>query len=179
MVLTSFPTDQRRGKVKVKILAHTVCRLHGQELRAHVEAGQEVEVDYQEFLLLKENGKAELVKVAQAPRKPATLAELEKEVLSRGYSEEAAKEIAQARFDGVHGEGARYLQPQEPVTEQLGGDSPDGEVAIEESVFRAAVEKKTKAEIVALAKQEFGLELDEASKKDELVDAVVKAATKG
>jgi hypothetical protein len=44
-------------------------------------------------------------------RVPATLEELETEVLSRGYGKKAAKQIAQERFDGVFGDGSRYLCP--------------------------------------------------------------------
>ena len=175
MVLTSFPTDQRRGKVKVKITDHTVCKPHGPVFKGDI-----VEVEYSQFLILKENGKAELVKVEGAPRKPATLEQLVAEVKAAGYSDEAAEAIAQERFDGKHGEASRYLAPQQPVSEQLGGD-PQGEaeeVEVDGSVFRAALEKKTKAEIVALAKEEFGLELDEAKKKDELIEAVAAAAVK-
>jgi hypothetical protein len=55
------------------------------------------------------------------PAKAATLEELEAEVLSRGYSADAAKKIAQDRFDGKYGPGARYIHPDDPLQK-----APDG-----------------------------------------------------
>jgi hypothetical protein len=186
MVLTSFPTDQGRGKVKVKITGHTVCKPHG-----YLEPGQEVEVDYSDYLLLKENNKAERVS-APVSLRLGSLEELEAEVLAAGYSPEAAKSIAQRRFEGTDGEGARYLTPQQRVSEALGGDREDaGEEegegegdkkppagAGEDFVaqFRESLEKRKKAELVELAKAEFALDLSESSTKDELVEAILKAA---
>jgi tyrosyl-tRNA synthetase len=57
---------------------------------------------------------AEIVgrKVASYQRTPATLEELEAEESSRGASRKAAKKLARERFDGVHGEEGRYLDPE-------------------------------------------------------------------
>ena len=56
-------------------------------------------------LALVASGNAELFK------RPASLAELEAEVLKAGYKSKAAKILAQERFDGKYGEGGRYLRP--------------------------------------------------------------------
>jgi hypothetical protein len=58
---------------------------------------------------------AELIKsgVARAARSYATLEELEAEVAAAGYKGKAVKSIAKERFEGVHGEEARYLAPEE------------------------------------------------------------------
>ncbi|MCU1285928.1 MAG: hypothetical protein JWO13_2278 [Acidobacteriales bacterium] len=102
-----------------------------------------------------------------AQRVPATLEELEAEVKAAGYSDDAAKKIAQDRFDGVYGEAGKFLGANVEYDEKM---TPDE--------YRAKLNAITKAELVELAKAEYSLELDANSKKDELVDAIVAAATK-
>jgi hypothetical protein len=106
---------------------------------------------------------AEETKQEVPPPTPATLEELEAEVKAAGYADEAAKAIAQKRFDGVYGEEARFV-----------GAVVEYDELTEEQV-RSALGKKTKAELVVLAKSELNLDLAEDSKKDELIDAIVAA----
>lgn len=42
---------------------------------------------------------------------------------------------------------------------------------------KADLDKKTKPELIDLAKRAYGLELSESSKKDELIAAIIQAAT--
>lgn len=55
---------------------------------------------------------------------------------------------------------------------------PDVETLTEEQI-RAELGGKKKADLVALAKATYGLELSEDSKKDELVEAILAAIVKG
>jgi hypothetical protein len=70
--------------------------------------------------------------VARYHRQPATLKELEAEVLAAGYTAKVAKKIAAERFDGMYGEGARCLggvtrieQEQHDESEEAGADKSE------------------------------------------------------
>jgi hypothetical protein len=70
--------------------------------------------------------------VAEEFKPFATLAQLESEVRAAGYKGKVIKSIALDRFNGKHGEGARYLGrpgPAEPSGEPEPGESkePSGE----------------------------------------------------
>jgi hypothetical protein len=106
--------------------------------------------------------------VREALRVPATLEELEKEVEAAGYVGDAIGQIAKDRLMGLYGEEARYLGAPDAW------DDAGEEISLDE--LRARLAKKTKAELVVVAKDEFSLELKEDSKKEELIEAIVKAA---
>lgn len=121
MVMTTYDNHMGSGQLKVRILARTVCQPHGE-----VDAGDVVSVDFQEWLALRNNGKAVL-----HVEKPAA----------------AAVVVADAGADGLS-----------------------------EEEFQTALNGKTKAQLVALAKSEFGKSLNESAKKEDLIAAIVEAA---
>lgn len=68
--------------------------------------------------------------IARAHRSYATLEELEAEELVAGCKGKAAKSKAQARFDGKHGEEARYLAPEKGAeVERDADEEPEAEAA--------------------------------------------------
>lgn len=86
---------------------------------------------------------AELIKrgIARAARSYATLDELEAEVAAAGYKGKAAKSIAKERFEGVHGEEARYLAPEETVEEADSEELSEARKAADELVSNPELDK--------------------------------------
>jgi hypothetical protein len=85
-------------------------------------------------------------------------------IVVEGTYEDTVREVEEVRADG----GA---------VEEEKADEHDEETLTEEQ-YRAELNAQTKAELVALAKSQLGLELNEANKKDELIDAIVAATVK-
>jgi hypothetical protein len=116
MTLTTYPNEAPLPeRVRVRILAHTVCEV------GDVFKDEVVEVTALDAHRLKAAGKAELVPV-EVP-----------------------------------------VEAEEPVVE------------FDEAELRAALDKKTKEEIVAGAKENLALDLTASKTKAELIDAVVAA----
>lgn len=90
--------------------------------------------------------------VAVAVRKPATIDELEAECKAAGYSGKAAKSLAKERFEGKHGEEARYLTPPEEEQSAAGGAPSSADLD------QAEAEKETAAETAGEKSGDLALE---------------------
>lgn len=64
---------------------------------------------------------------------------------------------------------------EKPAADPADDAGEDGH-GMDADAFEAQLEELTKAKIVEYAEEEFGLELSESSKKDELIAAVMEAA---
>ena len=71
----------------------------------------------------------------------------------------------------------RHANKAELHVEPQPEDSGTKSMSLDE--FKAALDSRTKAALVELAKQEFSLDLSESSTKQQLTDAIVEVALKG
>jgi hypothetical protein len=101
---------------------------------------------------------------------------LAKDLVDRGIAD-YHDPLVQSEPEEATSKEQESSQEAEGTEEEQSDESEEGERQTEEE-FRAELAGKTKAELVAQAKADLGLDLSESSKKEELIDAIVAAVVK-